>query len=444
MSLKFHEVNDESTAFVGYSTKGSAFSIPHQKIGVAKIKREDTKSESHVAWGESDDMPQLLEDMWKKNPDLTRAIQLKADITYASGITYRVLDENNELTNKRIPEVEKFIERSYLYPLHVVNHIYQYFIAFPQLLMNGAKDQIIKIHPLTPRNCRFDQKNADGYLERMFLNGKWDEGATKKEKETKTFRCLDPWYYDAYTFQETWDKKEFSVVFPCALPTSDAYYPTPEYWTLKLSKWYDLAQKIPVFKNAIMENQITIKYLIEMPDWWMTETYPDFEDKSKPEQKRLMKKEVKAVDDFMAGYEKSGKSLVVWTKTDMEGKKYEGWSIKAIDDKMKDGMYVEDSLEATVKIFTAVGVDPGILGITPGKPGSSRSGSERREAFNLQLVLGQRVADVILKPYTFASVFNGWTNENEKVVFAFKKPFMQTLDKITPDGRETTPKENEE
>lgn len=438
MSIELHAVNDSTTGFVAYSTDGLAVEIPKQKIGVAKVKKEDALQDDHVPWGDGDDMPALLEAMWKKSPDLLRAIQLKADILYANGIDYHVEDASGKILDKRLPEVDRFIQRSWLYPMNVVNHIYQYFIGFPQLLMNGSKDKIVKIHPLTPRNCRFEHMNMDGFIEKLYVNGKWEEGATKKDKETKTFRYADPWYYDPYTFAETWDKKEFSVVLPVKFPSDDPYYPLPDYWTLKLSKWFDLALKIPVFKDTIMKNQITVKYLIEMPDWWMTNSYPDWEDYSAAKKKALMKSEVKKMEDFIAGFEKSGKSFIAYTKTDPEGKKYEGWAFKAIDDKMKDGMYIEDSLEATVKIFTAVGVDPGVIGITPGAPGGSRAGSERREALNIQLILSTRAEHLILSPYVFSSVFNGWTNDKEKVVFFFKKPFMQTLDKITPSQRETT------
>lgn len=439
MSVELHGTGESSIAFVGYSTQlGAMYSIPEQKTGVAKPKPEDVKQMDHVYWGDADDMPKLLADLWKKNPDLARAIQLKASIMYSSGVTYRIEDENGELINKRIPEVERFIEMSWYYPQHAVNHIFQYFIAFAQMLMDGSRKKIVKLHPLVAPHCRFEHVNAQGFLYKLYLNGKWDEGATKRDKETLSYRVVDPKYYDPYTFKQLWDDKDFSVVLPCPVASDDPYYPTPEYWTLKLSKWYDLAQKIPVFKDTIMKNQISIKYLIEMPDWWMNETYPDWNDYEPTKKRELIKAEIKKFEEFAAGYEKSGKSITVITKSEKNGQKYAAWNLKPIDDKMKDGLYVEDSLEATVKIYTSVGVDPGIQGITPGKPGSSRSGSERREAYNLQQVIDQRFADLILRPYTYAAIFNGWTNDTQRVVFGFKKPHLQTLDKVTAGARETT------
>lgn len=438
------QFGDSGNSFMAYSTEGGlAFNIPEQRLGVAKPKPEDVKQTDHVYWGESDDMPSLLADMWKKNPDLLRAIQLKAGIMYASGLTYRVETESGELENRRIPAVERFLEQSWNYPQHVVNHIFQYFIAFPQLLLNGKRNKIVKIHPLKAPHCRFEHIDKNGFLYKLYLNGKWNEGASKKDKETKSLTVIDPQYYDPYTFKETWEGKDFSVVLPCSVASDETYYPTPDYWTLKLSKWYDLAQKIPVFKDTIMKNQISIKYLIEMPDWWMPETYPEWESYDANKRKKLTKKEVEKFQEFAAGFEKAGKSLVVMVKSEEHNNKYSAWNIKAIDDKMKDGMYVEDSLEATVKIFTSVGVDPGILGITPGKPGSSRSGSERREAYNLQQVIDQRIADVILRPYTYAAIFNEWTNDKERIVFGFKKPHLQTLDQVTAGARETTAKIDE-
>ncbi|HMT30417.1 MAG TPA: hypothetical protein PKD91_14175, partial [Bacteroidia bacterium] len=72
------------------------------------------------------------------------------------------------------------------------------------------------------------------------------------------------------------------------------------------------------------------------------------------------------------------------------------------------------------------GVDPAIIGMTPGKGIGAGSGSDKRIAFNVYVSLCQADRDIILEPLNFIRDYNGWDPELE---FRFKYPMITTLDK---------------
>jgi hypothetical protein len=83
------------------------------------------------------------------------------------------------------------------------------------------------------------------------------------------------------------------------------------------------------------------------------------------------------------------------------------------------------------------------VGVIPGKGGSNRSGSDKREALNIAMSIMTTHAKILLQPYEFVSDFNGWNNDKRMIKWRFKSPILQTLDDVTPSKRETVPDDDE-
>lgn len=441
MSEQNFAENPMVQVYVSKST-GAVFSNTKKSQRPATVKPIDEDlTTDHVPWGDADDLPEVLDKMADESVDLSAALDMKTKLLYLGGLDYTVLDANGNKIEKRIPAIDRFIRRSMQYPRRAVNQLYRKFITIPQLILKG--DQIHKIHATEVNHLRFAEKDKNGFLYKAYMRPDWHEGATATAKDTKEFLVIDPLCFDPEMLVDNWFEhyhaKNLSFLLPCAVYTGQAYYPTPKWYrTLTRSKWFDLAQQIPLFKTSLLKNQLFIKYHIQMPDYWMEWKYPGYDGKPKAERKKLYIAEIKKFEDFFKGEEKAGNSIASIFKTDHNGKSYEGWKITAIDDKIKDGMYIEDSEEAAQKTFTAVGVDMGILGLTGGDPSASRSGSQRRESLNLHVSVHKIDEDVVLMPFDYAAVFNKWTTDEQTVVFHFKKPYMQTLNDVSPAQRETT------
>jgi len=434
-------------AIIGYSSvTAAAYQIPNPTDAPSKPKfsRADDYS-GHIPWYDpGDNQPVEQEKAWKKNPDLTWALNFKARALFGGGIDYRVIKRSTrEEIPQRIPKIDEFIRRNWLFPIEACKHIYHHSNIFAEYRFNADSTHLSAINAIMPKQFRYAPKQKNGAkageLTKGFISADFENGVSVENKELVTpVEVRDPRYFDILDVLDE-DKKPTKFIHPLYIPTGNPYYQDPSWWSVVVAKWFELANSIPTFKIAVMNNQITIKYLILMPDYWMEWKYPEFKTLKPEQQKDLVTKEIKYFDDFLKGAENAGKSITATYKTDPHTKQsYGDWKIIPIDDKMRDGMYIEDSVEATIKIFTAAEVDPAIAGIIPGKGGQNRSGSDRREALNIHLALNTMESSLILKPYQDAALFNRWDNDDQMIQFYFIKPYMQTLDQVTPSKRQTT------
>ncbi|MNH20583.1 hypothetical protein D3C79_803600 [compost metagenome] len=115
--------------------------------------------------------------------------------------------------------------------------------------------------------------------------------------------------------------------------------------------------------------------------------------------------------------------------TSASGEKMHGWEIIPIEDKLKEGAYIEDSQEASAHLMRAMGLDATLVGAGPGRNMGAGSGSDKRIAFNIYVALLQPYRDVILEPLNFISDYNGWTERIEGLTWRFREAKLETLDK---------------
>lgn len=438
-------------AHIGYSQRLDAAVFFSQKTDPQPtVAPEEKTSEKVALWGANNDFPQIIEREIKKNPDLGTVLDWQARALYAGGLTYKVMVEDKEgnatYKDRVIPEIEAFLKRNMQYRTHAPVHFYKFFNVFPEFTLSLDRSQIIALTAKKPTQARFGLQNSKTKLiDILYLSSRWTDGAGPDDPDTVKIPVIDPSVYTAELLRMRNDNLHY--IYPISYPGEETYYTLAKWDSIRQSKWLELANSIPEFKIALMKNQLSIKYHIQMPDYWMSWKFPDYEALKKKDPKKakaLVNGEIKKFEDFLVGIKNAGKSITSVFKTDNLGKPWPGWNITAIDDKLKDGAYLEDSVEATMKIYSAVGVDPALAGITPGKSGNSRNGSDKREALNIYLSLCQMHEDLILQPYYFISDYNGWTAKHGHIVWSFIKPYMQTLNQVTPSKRETGYEEDSE
>ncbi len=397
-------------------------------------------------WGESNNLPDLIIAELEKNQDLGSLLDLQARILYAGGVDYDLLDPvtYEPLETKVDPTIEKFLKRNWMYPMQASQDFYKFFNFFPQFTLSKDRSQIVYLLARPANWCRLSTQNEKTHkVETCFINTDWSVGRMEKDDpKVMKLPTIDPILDGPEELKNRKDGLDY--IYALSYPNGKKYYSIPNWWALTKSKWLELANKISAFKLALMTNQLTIKYHINIPDHHWPWKYPNWLTMSVKDKIEAKQKETKVLVDYLQGEEKAGKTLVTGYKFDEhKNVEYPGIKITAIDDKIKDGIYLEDSVEATIKIFTALGLDPSILGIVPGKGGSNRAGSDKREALNIYISIIQPHVDLILRPYDFVSDYNGWNNEKQIVRWRFKTPLLQTLDKVSPDKRQTVPEDSE-
>jgi hypothetical protein len=199
-------------------------------------------------------------------------------------------------------------------------------------------------------------------------------------------------------------------IYPCFYRSfNKSYYHLAVWNGIRTSGWLDIANKVPKLKQAIMKNQMTIKYHIVIPDDYFTQRYPSG-DFTKDQRETKRKEVLEDMNSFLSDVENSGKAFVSFAFYNKVKQDYlTGWQINVIDNKLKDDAYLPDSQAANSEILFALGVDPTLLGQgTPGGKLGAGSGSDKREAFwQLNAEMGIYRA-VSLEPLYFIRDFNGW------------------------------------
>lgn len=412
---------------------------------------EEAERDIIAYWGAENDFPEKARAAKESNPDLASALDWKARALYAGGLTYTITDRStdqpadktNPVVRALAYEIEQFLFRNRQFLLQASVDFYDLFNAFAEVILTDDRQKIDRIVALESRNCRFKKRDKQGNLTKLYIHPDWDAWTgSDEDPKLKKIDLIDPLIADPVKIKT--DKgKTLRYAWALTYSTGKNYYQLPHWWTIKVSKWLDFANMIPTVKESILRNMALIRYHIQMPSYWMPERYKNWSSMTDAEKKTATQAEFKIVNDVLHGPMNAGKSIYTMFKVlESTGKEYGGWKIEAVDDKMKDGALLADSSEATIKIFSGTSIDPALHGLIPGKGGSNRSGSDKREALNIYMSLIKAQIDCLLDIHQFATWYNGWTNENYLTEFKLVQPFLQTLNQVTPAQRATIPDDN--
>jgi hypothetical protein len=413
---------------------------------------EEAEKDIIADWGEENNFPDKARKAKESNPDLVSALDWKARALYAGGLTFSITDRSTDQPADRsngdvrtmAVEIEKFLFRNRHFLLGAAVDFYDLMNAFGEVILTDDRQKIDRIVALEARNCRFAKRDKTGNLTDLLIHPDWMAwNGGKDDPKLKKIELIDPLTADPDKMKA--DKgKTLRYAWALTYPTGKNYYQLPHWWTIKASKWLDFANMIPTVKETILKNIALIRYHVQMPSYWMSDRYRNWGSLTDEEKKVATEKEFKVVNDVLTSPANAGKSIFTMYKVlEATGKEYGGWKIEAVDDKMKDGALLADSSEATIKVFSGTSIDPALHGLIPGKGGSNRSGSDKREALNIYMSLIQAQIDCLLDIHQFASWYNGWTNDNFCTKFHIRQPFLQTLNQVTPAQRATTPAEED-
>jgi hypothetical protein len=313
--------------------------------------------------------------------------------------------------------------------MEAASDLYWFYNAFPEIILSNDRSKVVSISAQEAMNSRWSKQNPKGIIEKCFINANWADGGKIDSPETVIVPVIDPYYDPVSAVQQ---RKEFKYIYPISFPTpGKTYYQLASWHSVYRNKWLSFAAKIPAFKEAIMKNQISIKYHIEVPDYYWSWKYQDWAKMSTDERTKVRTTELTEFNKVLQGETNAGRSIMTTSRWDEVTKtKYPGWSITTIDDKYKDGTYIEDSQEASSHLLFALGIDGTLIGNSPGKGMGAGSGSDKRVAFNLYINMCLAHEHLILEPLNFIRRYNGW---NPKIRFRIARKEITTLDQ----GKET-------
>jgi hypothetical protein len=206
------------------------------------------------------------------------------------------------------------------------------------------------------------------------------------------------------------------------------YYSRPYWWSVFASGWYDFSSAIPVYKKALIKNQMTLRYVIYIKDTFWDKLYKAKGLTTDEEKAQCREDFLKEMNDFLAGEENAGKAFVAEFRYDkIKGFEDKDIIISALTNQQIGGEYIEDSEEVSNTICYAMGVHPSIIGASPGK-GKSINGTEARELFTIEQALMKMYQDATLEPLYFAKAINEWPKD---IYFSITNCQLTTLDQGT-------------
>lgn len=389
-------------------------------------------------WGDDNLFPQTVIRESSSNTIIPPTLGKKTELLYSGGIYTAMFQDVDDLGNEKVKPVyyqpfEDFKRQTNFtrYLIESITDFYWFYNVFPELILSKDRSKIVGISTQEASYCRWQIQNpSNGLVEYCYINASWENFKSEGDKYTSVVPVLDP-YFDA--IGNLRDMGEHKVIYPVSYPTPGKTYYQLAHWNgARSSGWLDVAQSIPKFKKYLFENQITLKYHIQIPSSFWEWKYPDWVSMPLKERKDKIDEELKRFEEVMTGTDGSFKSLFSSYIADQDGKEYGKWIVTELGTKNNSDLYIEDSAEASSHLLYALGVDPTLVGYSIGKGMGAGSGSDKREAFNMYQNLCQLHRDIILEPLNFIRDYNGW---DPKLRFLFRYGELKTADKLKPEER---------
>jgi hypothetical protein len=406
----------------------------------ASLLKNTTGSSAVAYWGADNGFPQQVVADAESNTSLATMLNWKAKAWYGGGLVYGTVDfdANGEEVFKRVrlPEVEAFLRRSNAsrFAMEALLDISWFTTAFPELILSRDRKQIVSVATQDACYCRYAKaKSVNDIMKYVYINANWTNGGGPDDGYTTKVPVLDP-YYDAVEGLRA-RTDGFKYIYPISFPSPDkSEYPLASWNTVRRSGWLEIGRAVVEFKKMLLKQILSVEWIIKVnPAYWEWK-YKDWEEKTDEERRALIGTELKNFGEVMSGSNGAGKSLMTTTVKDSQGNDVAAFEVTALDKKMKEGLFNEDSQESASHVFTAGGVAPTLMGIQPGKNMGAGSGSDARVAFNNFISTSTFEQHLVLEVLHFIRDYNNWP---ENLEFRFKNPLIMTLDKGKQTQQET-------
>ena len=391
-------------------------------------------------WGDNNGFPQEVVADAEANTSLATMLNWKAKAWYGGGLVYGTVEfnANGEEVFKRLrlPQVEEFMRRSNAnrFAMEALVDISWFGNAFPEMIVSRDRSQIYSVSTQDACYCRYAKAHkVQDIMQVVYINANWTTGGRFDDAFTTKVPVVDP-YYDAVEGLRA-RRDGFKYIYPISFPSPDkSEYQLASWNTVRRSGWLDIGRAVVEFKKMLLKQILSVEWIIEInPAYWEWK-FKNWDEKSDDERRTLMTAELKNFGDVMSGSNGAGKSLMTTTVKDAQGNDVAAFKVTALDKKMREGLFNEDSQESASHVFTAGGVAPTLMGIQPGKNMGAGSGSDARVAFNNFISTSTFEQHLVLEVLHFIRDYNGWP---ENLEFRFKNPLIMTLDKGKQTQQET-------
>lgn len=423
----------KKAAFIVSNSKSIVADSESDPMGIESVEDKAKAEYKYISWGKNDKKPNEIQAKIKQSETLSANIVFNAIMTYGGGVQL-MKKQINEQTKKveivpcvgEYPEIESFINDNniplYLleqcYDIHTYNHCYVELILDMQ---PSASRKIVEIHHKETMFSRVSPMDADGNITEHYYSAKWYKGKPAKEYVSRTPMLKS--YNPSLDLQrrigrvpditgKAIDEQIYSYILPIYFPSigARAYYPESPWYAIFASGWFDLAIAIPAFKKALLNNQMTLKYLIEIDKAYFDDVFKNENIVEPEKRKERIGKEYDMILSTLTGMENTGKAVFSTFTIDLKGTEHSRVKITVLENPMKGGDFIEDTNIANSMICYAQNVHPSLNGASPGST-KAVNGTEARELFNMKQVMMKPFRDLLLAPFNIIKKINKWPDE---------------------------------
>lgn len=386
-------------------------------------------------WGESNDFPQIIMKMLEKDAEMKALIDFCVRASFGKGIVCLNeidIDDNGNPVYKavkdpainawyRSPQVRKYCQEGLI-------DLFTYYNVFPELIVSRDRKTIAHIQTNEAIHCRWQLMGNDGKLNTVIHNKNWPYAKLDDPNQTTFITAVDPYDFNVVDGVKTGSLNKF--IYPLNYPTvGKTYYQVAHWDGLRASGWLEIAEKIPAFKKALLKNQMTIKYLVRIPNNYWASVYKEWDKYTEDQQKLKKQEKMDEINKSLCDVENAGKSILNEVGIDpITKEKIPGWEIVVIDDKTKPGAFLADSQEASAHKMRALGLDPTLVGtLITGSGMGAGSGSDKQLAWNIFLAMIDTYREIILDPLHFKAQYDGLYDTYPGFKLKFRDSIMETV-----------------
>lgn len=416
------------------NTSGSPSEISRKLVSPEKTDTDKITFNGYkiVSWGDNNDFPQIADGIITRTGVLNTGLKFLRNLTLGQGIyacTVEGIDDDGNEVLKPYPDnkvnnflcsrvVRRFMEK-------ILRDYLKFGIGFVQMIPSVTGNTIAGLNPLNSLYSRVTELN--GLEQYCIVSGDFPE----LPKNFNAFRVLSE-YDPELDLRELMKKDSYrkkSVVYAVRDSWSNNdHYSCPVWWAAKQAGWIDIAHNVPHFLLKAYENQVTLKWHIQIPYafWEKKFKYSEFPEGS-DERKNAITKYMQSIEDNLCGKHNAEKPLIsMYSVNEGNGRIEEEWKITALDNKIRDADRLVTSAAANSEILFSLMINPNVLGA--GMPGGSyagnQGGSNIREAFLVNIANAWIDRQNILDPLTCYLKFNGVEN----VSLRYRNTILTTLD----------------
>lgn len=437
-------VSEHKGIGVAYSFKNT-IDVADNSVTPIKIDVKD-KTGTIASWGVNNDYPQKIIKAIKMSGSGSSALRFLRKSHYGNGL---VLMTEEPVEGKKAPklvdisshpEIDLFFRNSQFnrFFKEVITDLEWFSIGFPEYILSNNFQTITKVKRMQAAWCRFEiMDSTSGLVEHVYISEKFGKDSVSTDSEFVAKVPLIDSYWTAEEVREYCKANNiYKFIRPIFYPLLDeAYYPQSEWHSVVNNGWLDVANSIPEYKKNIFNNQVSIKYLIEIDERYFETVYStDWKDYTVEKRKEIREKLIDGINESLVGNSNAAKSIQSMMFVDEKGLQTSAIKISSPDDKLKEGSYLPEAEAANSEILFAMGVDPSLIGagIPGGKLGAG-SGSDKREAFTILQALKKTDRETTLEIFDFISGYNAW---DPKIKANFENTVLTTLD-ANPTGTKT-------